>query len=419
MTLHRSYTDALERSLAQVIASARQDMAVCRAEMVAEMATLRADLAEARASCAALENELRAANADAVERIEAQAAEAIRGLSDAQVQTLGDLRAGLDDAARAVVTAAVAAIPAPDLSGLATRDEMEALARRIDTLPPPPDLSGLATREDVAEVRATIPPPPDLSGFATHDDVAASVAAIRIPDIPAPPDLSPYASREDVEAVRAAIPVLPEPVDLSGLATREDVEALRSAIPEVPEARDWLPEIGAVSGAVEQARAEMLDRLARHPGKLPVLRAWDDRVHYAGEMVTQDGATWQAQRDTGKAPPHEDWAIIAGRGAPGLPGRSMAVRGTYDPALGYEELDVVTLNGSSFLARQDDPGPCPGPGWQLLASAGGRGKKGDPGERRADSATVAALFMDDDEFLTLTMSDGTEHRADLGAMVRR
>ena len=48
-------------------------------------------------------------------------------------------------------------------------------------------------------------------------------------------------------------------------------------------------------------------------------------------------------------------------------------------ANGY--LEIVALNGSSFIAKIDEPGPCPGDGWQLIASAGKPGKPGMKGDR--------------------------------------
>ena len=60
------------------------------------------------------------------------------------------------------------------------------------------------------------------------------------------------------------------------------------------------------------------------------------------------------------------------------------MRGTFDQAAVYRHLDIVALGGSSFIARRDQPGPCPGEGWQLIASAGKpgiKGPKGEPGER--------------------------------------
>jgi hypothetical protein len=69
------------------------------------------------------------------------------------------------------------------------------------------------------------------------------------------------------------------------------------------------------------------------------------------------------------------------------------VRGTFDQAAVYRHLDIVALGGSSFIARRDQPGPCPGEGWQLIASAGKPGKpgpKGEPGEAGARGEPGAA-----------------------------
>jgi hypothetical protein len=57
------------------------------------------------------------------------------------------------------------------------------------------------------------------------------------------------------------------------------------------------------------------------------------------------------------------------------------MRGTYKSDEVYKYLDLVALNGDSFIARKDDPGDCPGPGWQLLMSRGRSGDKGPPGPR--------------------------------------
>ena len=75
--------------------------------------------------------------------------------------------------------------------------------------------------------------------------------------------------------------------------------------------------------------------------------------------------------------------VLRGRGVPGLPN----VRGTYRAGETYGALDVVALDGSSFIARRDAPGPCPGSGWQLLCS---RGRRGEHGERGPMGFTGAA-----------------------------
>jgi hypothetical protein len=121
---------------------------------------------------------------------------------------------------------------------------------------------------------------------------------------------------------------------------------------------------------------------AGEPGALPAVREWrPDTVHYAGAVVTHGDGTFQAIRDTGQAPGHADWICLA------RPGRDAAmpkVCGTWSEAETYAALDIVALGGSSFIARRAAPGPCPGEGWQLIASAGkpGRpGPKGDAGDR--------------------------------------
>jgi hypothetical protein len=63
------------------------------------------------------------------------------------------------------------------------------------------------------------------------------------------------------------------------------------------------------------------------------------------------------------------------------PLRSLSVAGTYNGSVRYRALDVVATGGASFCARVDDPGPCPGDDWQLVAA---QGKKGQPGRDGTD-----------------------------------
>jgi hypothetical protein len=125
------------------------------------------------------------------------------------------------------------------------------------------------------------------------------------------------------------------------------------------------------------------------PGKLPLVKVWKEhQISYSGDVVAHDGSTFQAIRDTARVPGEgDDWIVLA-RG--GRDGAMPHVCGTYDSDAKYRLLDVIALNGSTFIARRDSPGPCPGDDWQLFASAGrsgGRGEKGDqgpcgmPGER--------------------------------------
>ncbi|MGY8661776.1 hypothetical protein Q3C01_05325 [Bradyrhizobium sp. UFLA05-109] len=92
--------------------------------------------------------------------------------------------------------------------------------------------------------------------------------------------------------------------------------------------------------------------------------------------------------------------------------------GTYREGETYAFLNVVALNGSSFVARCDDPGPCPGDGWQLIASAGRAGKPGPKGERGelgprglpgTNAATIVGWEVNRSTYtITPVMSDGSQ-----------
>jgi hypothetical protein len=152
------------------------------------------------------------------------------------------------------------------------------------------------------------------------------------------------------------------------------------------------------------------------PGKIASVQAYvEDAIHYRGDVVVHLGGTFQAKCDTAKAPPHADWACIA---AAGRDARMPKVCGTYNHSETYKYLDIVALNGGSFIARANDPGPCPGDGWQLLVSAGRAGKpgpkgeRGEPGprgERGLAGPTVLRGEIDRKSYtMKLMMSDGSE-----------
>lgn len=115
------------------------------------------------------------------------------------------------------------------------------------------------------------------------------------------------------------------------------------------------------------------------PGRLPIVHAYEpDSVHYAGDVVAHLGGSWQARKDTGQAPPHRDWIALAVRGTDGA---TPQVRGTWAADVAYKALDIVAHNGGSFISRRDNPGPCPGDGWQSLTLPGKKGERGLPGDR--------------------------------------
>jgi hypothetical protein len=151
------------------------------------------------------------------------------------------------------------------------------------------------------------------------------------------------------------------------------------------------------------------------PGKLErVYRYVEDAVHYRGDIVTYRGSTFQARCDTAREPPHEDWTCVAHAGIDGKDGRdgrSLEVRGLFSDKETYQALDIVVLNGGSFIARRDNPGPCPGGGWQLIASQGKRGDKGERGLQGISGVPVfiASWRLDRDNYIAVpVMSDGRE-----------
>src|SRR5262249_22191538 len=84
-------------------------------------------------------------------------------------------------------------------------------------------------------------------------------------------------------------------------------------------------------------------------------------------------------------------------------------------ANGTVQRAVDAATGGSFIALKDAPGPCPGSGWQLLASQGKRGVAGEKGERGPQctpglsGATIRDWKIDRARYVaTPVMSDGSE-----------
>ena len=140
------------------------------------------------------------------------------------------------------------------------------------------------------------------------------------------------------------------------------------------------------------------------PGLLPIVKTCTpDAVHYLGDVVSHAGGTWQAARDTGQPPPHRDWICLA------APARPLCIRGTYRAEETYAAFDVVMKESSSHVALKDDPGPCPGPGWQILAAAGRRGVAGEPGAKGEAAPRLVSWRLDRPHYRAIArMSDGSE-----------
>jgi hypothetical protein len=151
------------------------------------------------------------------------------------------------------------------------------------------------------------------------------------------------------------------------------------------------PLLDAVGEHLSELKRELRDEmraLKEQPGKLPAIEQWQpEKVHYAGSVVSHDGALWQARCDTAQQPSPDatQWALIARAARDGLDGANGSEpkpRGEYDAAQTYARLDIVCYEGASYIARRGAPGlPGIDPAWQLLAAHGAKGERGSPGRR--------------------------------------
>ena len=91
--------------------------------------------------------------------------------------------------------------------------------------------------------------------------------------------------------------------------------------------------LAKLSGAVDVLRGAQ----PPPPAKFPTVKAWsEDMIYHESEIVAFDGGTYQAQRDTARAPGTRDWICLA------LAGAGFTVRGTYDcqSALDWDPLSA-------------------------------------------------------------------------------
>jgi hypothetical protein len=82
--------------------------------------------------------------------------------------------------------------------------------------------------------------------------------------------------------------------------------------------------------------------------------------------------------------------------------------GTFDSKASYSMGDVVAMDGASFIARQDNPGSCPGGGWQLMSRQGSRGIAGPKGAPGKDAPRLSGFRIDAANFeIVPLLSDGS------------
>jgi len=190
-------------------------------------------------------------------------------------------------------------------------------------------------------------------------------------------------------------------------------------------------ELGSVVGALErELRLQMMAMLAEAREEIATLRAWRaEAALQVASLVGPPGPAGptgaQGEAGEGIVGPAGEQGIPGPTGERGDDGRTLAFRGHWKAASTYEALDVVMVEGSSFVAVSDAPGACPGEGWRLLSP---RGKAGPPGPAGAigergypgpPGPLPEALVVDDDGMLTLRYSDGTRLDCDLYPLFAR
>jgi hypothetical protein len=189
----------------------------------------------------------------------------------------------------------------------------------------------------------------------------------------------------------------------------ELAEELAELVPQLRKISELELKVAELTGAVDILRGAAPPPVA----KFPLVKIWsaDVAIYYEGDIVTFAGGTYQAKKDTARAPGSRDWTCLAAAGS------GLTVRGTYYGGEEYRHLDVVMVNGSSFVAMKDGPGPCPGGDWHLLASRGSRGSRGErgpvglggvKGERGQAAPTIRSWELDRARYTaTPIMSDGS------------
>lgn len=73
--------------------------------------------------------------------------------------------------------------------------------------------------------------------------------------------------------------------------------------------------VAETTRAFESKLERLEEKLIAQPGQLPMAKFWyPETVVYRGEIVTHEGETFQAKKDTASRPPGPDWFLVARAG---------------------------------------------------------------------------------------------------------
>ena len=142
----------------------------------------------------------------------------------------------------------------PDVSGLATKSELQAVENSI------PDVSGFATKQELQAVENSIP---DVSGFATISELQAVENSI--------PDVSGFATKQELQAVENSIPDATNFVDTTTYNAdkqvirddiqdnTDDIAVINTLIPQNASHTNKLATMADISGGYEVNENNFID----------------------------------------------------------------------------------------------------------------------------------------------------------------
>src|SRR6201982_620175 len=96
--------------------------------------------------------------------------------------------------------------------------------------------------------------------------------------------------------------------------------------------REFELKLAELTGAVDILRGAQ----PPPPAQFPSVKAFSaDTIYHEGDIVAFAGGTYQATKDTARAPGAKDWVCLA---AAGCDGKTIDVRGTFDQSASYHRL---------------------------------------------------------------------------------
>jgi hypothetical protein len=191
------------------------------------------------------------------------------------------------------------------------------------------------------------------------------------------------------------------------------------------ERRAWHRERDAIVSELRAAIAELRANIAQERLLGAHINEKPSRVHevkefiraamaavtmHTGEAISKVRAAEKERAAAFTKCMEEVGALKADLAVRAAHGPAVNVRGTWSRVATYRANDIAMLNGASFIARRDRPGPCPGEDWQLLA---GQGKRGKP------TPGVIGLAISESGLLTVRNGDGSNVKLDLYPLLSR